>query len=76
MFMMVYVVWYNINLYQLHENIKKIVIIVLICLIGFKKKLHIKIVRKGFKYMGFIKVMYGGYKKVIKRLMYFSPLTK
>ena len=26
--------------------------------------------------MGFIKVMYGGYKKVIKRLMYFSPLTK
>ena len=37
MFMMVYVVWYNINLYQLHENIKKIVVIVLICLIGFKK---------------------------------------
>ena len=35
-----------------------------------------KIVRKGFKYMGFIKVMYAGYKKVIKRLMYFSPLTK
>ena len=31
------IVQYNINLYKLHKNIKKIVIIVLIHLIGFKK---------------------------------------
>ena len=35
-----------------------------------------KIFRKVFKYMGYIIVLYGGYKKVIKRLMYFSPPTK
>ena len=28
-------------------------------------------VRKGFKYIGSIDVLNGGYKKVIKRLMYF-----
>ena len=38
--------------------------------------LHIKIVRKGFKYKGYITVLFEGYKKVIKRLMYFSPPTK
>ena len=32
--------------------------------------------RKGFKYMGYITVLYGVYKKVIKKLMYFSPLAK
>ena len=26
--------------------------------------------------MGYITVLYGGYKKVIKRLIYFSPPTK
>ena len=26
--------------------------------------------------MGYINVLYGGYKKVIKRLMYFSPPTE
>ena len=26
--------------------------------------------------MGYITVLYGGYKKVIKRLMFFSPPTK
>ena len=26
--------------------------------------------------MGYITVLYGGFKKVIKRLMYFSPHTK
>ena len=26
--------------------------------------------------MGYINALYGGYKKVIKRLMYFSPPTK
>ena len=26
--------------------------------------------------MGYLNVLYGGYKKVIKRLMFFSPLTK
>ena len=38
--------------------------------------LHIKIVRKGFKYMGYINVLYGGSQKTIKKLMYFSPLAK
>ena len=37
---------------------------------------YIKIVRKGFKYIGYINVLSGGYKKFIKRLMYFSPPTK
>ena len=37
MFLVIYVVQYNINLYQLDTNIKKIVIIILINLIGFKK---------------------------------------
>ena len=37
MFLIIYVVQYNINLYQLHKNIEKIVIMVLILLIGFKK---------------------------------------
>ena len=32
-------------------------------------------VRKGFKYIGSIDVLYGGYKKVIKRLMYFFFLS-
>ena len=31
---------------------------------------------KGFKYIGYINVLYGGYKKVIEGLMYFSPSTK
>ena len=31
------------------------------------------IFREGFKYMGYITVLYGDYKNVIKRLMYFSP---
>ena len=35
--MIIYVVYYNINLYQLDKKIEKIVIIVLIYLIGFKK---------------------------------------
>ena len=49
--MLVYVVEYNINidLYQLHKNIEKILIIVLIDLTGFKKSFYIKIDRKGFK---------------------------
>ena len=34
------------------------------------------LVRKGFKYNGYINALYGGYKKVIKSLMYFSPPTK
>ena len=33
--MIIYVVRYNINLYQLHKNIEKIVIIALIHLTGF-----------------------------------------
>ena len=37
MFVIIYVAQYNINLYQPHKNIEKIVIIVLIHLIGFKK---------------------------------------
>ena len=37
MFIIIYAAQYNINLYQLHKNIEKIVIIVLIHLIGFKK---------------------------------------
>ena len=36
-FIIIYVGWNNINLYQLHKNIEKILIIVLIDLIGFKK---------------------------------------
>ena len=60
MFLVIYVVQYNINLYQLDTNIKKIVIIILIHLIGFKKRLHIKIVRKDFKYVGYINVLYVG----------------
>ena len=35
--MIIHVVLYNINLYQLHNNIEKIMIIVLIHLIRFKK---------------------------------------
>ena len=31
---------------------------------------------KGFKYVGYISVLYEDYKKVIKRLMFFSPPTK
>ena len=31
---------------------------------------------KGFKYMGYINALFGGYKKVIKRLLYLSPLKK
>ena len=42
-------------------------IIVLIRLIGFKE---------GFKYMGYINVLYGCYKKVINKLMLFSPPAK
>ena len=38
--------------------------------------LHIKIVRKGFKYMGYTNVLYGDYQKAIKKLMHFSPLAK
>ena len=34
------------------------------------------IFREGFKYIGYITVLYGDYKNVIKRLMYFSPHTK
>ena len=61
----------------MHNNIEKIVIMVLILLIGFKEGyISIKIFRKDFKYMGYITVLYGGYKKVIKRLIYFSPPTK
>ena len=32
-------------------------------------------VRKGFKYIGYINVLYGGHKKVKKRVKYFSPPT-
>ena len=49
--------------------------IVLIHLIGFKKGTY-NVVRKGSKYMGYINVLYGSYKKFIKKLMYFSPPTK
>ena len=35
-----------------------------------------KIVRKCFKYIGYINVLYRVYKNVIKRLMYFSPPKK
>ena len=34
------------------------------------------ILRKGFEDMGYVNVWYGAYKKVIKRVMYFSPPTK
>ena len=44
-------------------------IIVSIHLIGFKKVT----LKDCFKDMGYINVLYGGYKTVIKRLMYFSP---
>ena len=37
MFIIMYVVQYNIDLYQLHKIIEEIVIMVLISLIGFKK---------------------------------------
>ena len=37
MFIIIYVVKYNINLYQLHTNIKKVGIIVLIHAIGYQK---------------------------------------
>ena len=67
--------WCNINLYQLHKNTEKIVIIVLIHLLGFKKG-YIKIVWEGFKYIGYIIVLYGDCKKVIRRLICFSPPTK
>ena len=40
------------------------------------KRLHIKIFRKGFEYVGYMIVLYGGYKKVIKKLMDFSFPTK
>ena len=33
-------------------------------------------VRKGFTCISYINVLNGDYKKVIKRLMYFSPPTK
>ena len=46
MFMIIYVVKYNIDLYQLHKNIKKIVIIVLIHLTAFKKGYIQKLLRK------------------------------
>ena len=72
MFLIIYVVQYNINLYQLHKNIEKIVIMVLMLL----KRLHIKIFRKGFEYMGYMIVFYGGYKKVIKKLMGFQFARK
>ena len=36
MFIIIYVVYHNINLYQLHRNIKKVVIIVLLNIFGFK----------------------------------------
>ena len=49
--------------------------IVLIHLIGFKKGTF-NVVRKGSKYMDFINVLYERYKKFIKKLMCFSPLTK
>ena len=64
MFLIIYVVQSNINLYQLHKTIKKSMIM--------EKRLHIKIFKKGFNYMGYVTVLYGVYKKVIKRLMYFS----
>ena len=44
-------------------------------MIGFKKGTY-NVVRKGSKYMDFINVLYGGYKKFIKNLMCFSPLPK
>ena len=57
MFMIVSVVSYNINLYQLCKNIKKIVIIILIHLIGFKfNSFYLKII-KSFKYMVYINVL-------------------
>ena len=37
MFLIIYVVFSNINLYQLHKDIEKIVILVLILLIGINK---------------------------------------
>ena len=40
------------------------------------KRLHIKIFRKGFEYMGYMIVFYGGYKKVIKKLMGFQFARK
>ena len=40
------------------------------------KSLNVTVVWKGFKYMHYLNVFYGGYKKVIKSLMYFSPPTK
>ena len=43
MLMITYIVQYNINLYQVHKNIEKIVIIVLIHLIGSKKGCYIKL---------------------------------
>ena len=36
MFIIIYAVYYSINLYQLHKNFEKIVIIVLIHLLGFQ----------------------------------------
>ena len=50
-------------------------VIVLIHLIGFKKGTY-NVVRKGSKYMSFINVLHGGYKKFIKKLMCFSPPTE
>ena len=55
---------YTADLYQLYKNIEKVVIIVWIHLIRFKKGLH-KVVMKSFKYISVIKTYCI---KVIKKL--------
>ena len=72
----IYVVQYNIDFYQLHKDIKKNRGYGFNLFNWILKRLYIKIVRKGFKYMAYITVLYGGYKKVTKSLIYFSPPAK
>ena len=78
MFVITYVLQYNTDLSQLRKSIEKILIIVLIHLIGFKNSPNTKIVRKGLKYIVYIKesVLQGGYKNVEWKVMYFSLLKK
>ena len=71
--MTIYVVKYSINLYQLHKSNKKIVIIVLFHSTGFRKGY---IERSLGKVLSYINVLCGGYKKILKKLRYFSPPTK
>ena len=37
--------------------------------------MFIKIVRKGFKYMGYINVVYGRYKKIVKKVNVFHKFV-